>query len=100
MTSPHSNRPMPKVFADSDERASLLAILREKSVVYERQMPNVEAGAICSGVFLAKRGYAVLGQYWLRKKESNGEMYLFRALPQIKETNVTASPLHPFYELE
>lgn len=94
---PHTQAQRLKV--DSAERKNLLALLKDQAAIYEPKMPNVGAGAICSGDYLLGRGYNLIGQNWQMKRETNGKNYLFKSITEVEEHTVTAVPVHPFYEL-
>jgi len=89
---------------DSAERRDLLAKLGHQASISEPLMPNVEVGAICGGDYLLSRGYNVIGQHWLYKREmplgGHAGVFMFKSIAQVENHSVTAVPVHPYYELE
>jgi hypothetical protein len=83
---------------DQSTLNKIRGILEKESKQYEVRMPNVEIGAICSGLFLCNRGYQLLANQYCIKPE-NCKTYIFEAVNILKESAASSVIIHPFYEL-
>jgi hypothetical protein len=98
----HSKRES-KLELDLKARKALLHLLEGEAKMYEKDMPNLNVGDICSGDCLSKRGYSRIGmnRMYLKERRLEGDAYMiFRAIREVENRTITAVPTHPFYELE
>ncbi len=82
------------------ERKPTIQELEKAAQETEKNFPEVEVEAICTGSFLADRNYHRIGNDGFFKRETDKRYYTFFAVEETKDPAISSSHLHPFYRLE